>query len=62
MKYSNDIASRTLFMKSMNSWHISPDAPGRPRTLMPFAGSFADYAEICRSVASDGYRGFSLGR
>jgi cyclohexanone monooxygenase len=62
MEYSNTIASKTLFMKSMNSWHVSPDAPGRPRTLMPFAGSFADYAEVCRSVASDGYRGFTLGR
>ena len=60
--YANEIASRTMFMKAKNSWHVSPPAPGRQRALMPFAGSFADYAEICRNVASDGYRGFRLER
>jgi len=60
--HCNEIASRTMFMKTMNSWHISPELAGRPRTLMPFAGSFADYAETCRNSALDHYRGFRLER
>ncbi|GAA4107192.1 NAD(P)/FAD-dependent oxidoreductase [Aminobacter aganoensis] len=58
--HANEVASKTMFMTAKNSWHISPELPGRPRTLMPYAGGFADYTKICCDVAAANYCGFKL--
>jgi cation diffusion facilitator CzcD-associated flavoprotein CzcO len=56
----NAAAARTVFL-SCNSWYLGANVPGKPRVFMPYAASFARYAERCTEVAAKGYEGFVLG-
>ncbi len=56
----NAVASRTLFPQAA-SWYMGANIPGKPRVFLPYVGGFGRYAEICRAVAAEGYRGFNLG-
>jgi cyclohexanone monooxygenase len=58
VKRVNDIASGTIF-PSCNSWYLGANIPGKPRMFMPYVG-FPSYAQVCASVAADGYSGFRL--
>src|SRR5262245_10550031 len=55
----NDVASVTLFPHA-NSWYMGANVPGKPRVFMPYIGGFPRYDDICRDVAADDYRGFTL--
>ena len=52
-------ADATLLPMASSSWYLGANVPGKPRVFMPYAGGFAHYAEVCREVAANGYRGFT---
>jgi len=56
--YVNMVADLTLF-PTCNSWYLGSNIPGKRRVFMPLPG-FPLYAEQCKDVAADGYRGFEL--
>jgi cyclohexanone monooxygenase len=58
VQYVNSVAGFTLFT-TCNSWYLGANIPGKPRVFMPLFG-FNTYADLCRAVAADGYRGFAL--
>jgi cyclohexanone monooxygenase len=58
VKRVDDIANGTIF-PSCNSWYLGANIPGKPRMFMPYVG-FPSYAQVCASVAADGYAGFRL--
>ncbi|MGE0230808.1 MAG: flavin-containing monooxygenase [Flavobacteriaceae bacterium] len=55
----NKVAAGTLFPQT-KSWYMGANIPGKPRVFLPYVGGFGKYREICRDVASDGYRGFMI--
>ncbi|HKA94062.1 MAG TPA: NAD(P)/FAD-dependent oxidoreductase [Acidimicrobiia bacterium] len=55
----NEVASVTLFPHA-NSWYMGANVPGKPCVFMPYIGGFPRYDDICRDVAADDYRGFTL--
>ncbi len=57
----NQVADLTLFPHA-NSWYMGANVPGKPRVFMPYLGGFPRYDEVCRGVAADDYRGFTLTR
>ncbi|MFK0247792.1 flavin-containing monooxygenase [Amycolatopsis azurea] len=54
-------AGRTLYHHT-DSYYLGANIDGKARVFMPYAGGLDVYRRICDSVASDGYRGFSLSR
>lgn len=60
VQHVNDVADKTLYMKA-NSWFVGANIPGKPRVFMPYVGGCHNFRAICDDVASNGYRGFSLG-
>ena len=52
-------ANATLLPMASSSWYLGANVPGKPRVFMPYAGGFARYAEVCREVAANDYRGFA---
>ncbi len=56
----NAAAHRTLLPLASNSWYWGANVPGKPRVFLPYAGGMAHYADLCRDVVADGYRGFVL--
>ena len=55
-------AEATLLPMASSSWYLGANVPGKPRVFMPYAGGMAHYAEICRNVVANDYRGFILSR
>ncbi len=56
----NAAANRTLLPMASSSWYLGANVPGKPRVFLPYAGGMAHYADICRDVVKDDYRGFVL--
>ena len=56
----NELADATLYPVA-NSWYVGANIPGKPRVFMPYVGGCGPYRRECDEVATDGYRGFSLG-
>jgi cation diffusion facilitator CzcD-associated flavoprotein CzcO len=56
-----EVADRTLFTKTLHSWYLGANVPGKPRVFMPYIGGMAKYRRICDEVAEKGYEGFALG-
>ena len=52
-------ATKTLRSKA-KSWQIGANIPGKPAVFLPYAGGQNKYAQICKEIAEDGYRGFHL--
>lgn len=55
----NAVAAGTL-LPLANSWYMGANIPGKPRVFLPYAGGVGRYAEICREVAAEDYRGFNF--
>jgi cyclohexanone monooxygenase len=55
----NEAADLTLFPHA-DSWYMGANVPGKARVFMPYIGGFPRYDEVCRGVAADDYRGFTL--
>jgi cyclohexanone monooxygenase len=58
VQYVNTVAGFTLFT-TCNSWYLGANIPGKPRVFMPLFG-FHTYADACKGIAAEGYRGFTL--
>ncbi|MDT7953163.1 MAG: NAD(P)/FAD-dependent oxidoreductase [Acetobacteraceae bacterium] len=57
---TNRAAEATLLPMASSSWYLGANIPGKPRVFMPYAGGMAHYAAICREIAANGYRGFTI--
>jgi cation diffusion facilitator CzcD-associated flavoprotein CzcO len=55
------LADKSLMPKA-NTWYVGANVEGKPRNFSLYSGGFNKYREICESVTSDGYRGFSFER
>lgn len=53
------IGANSLLLTA-NSYAIGANVPGKPRRILPYAGSASVYRELCESIAAGGYRGFSV--
>jgi cation diffusion facilitator CzcD-associated flavoprotein CzcO len=53
--------ARPTLRYTCTSWYLGANVPGKPRVFMPYIGGFPRYAQQCREVAANGYRGFALG-
>jgi hypothetical protein len=60
MNHVNDEANKTLLPMAASSWYLGANVEGKPRAFLPYAGGMAHYAQLCRSIADDGYRSFTL--
>jgi cation diffusion facilitator CzcD-associated flavoprotein CzcO len=54
-----DVAAQSIFSHA-NSWYVGANVPGKPRTILPYAGGMNAYRSVCDDVVADGYRGFTL--
>ncbi|WP_276122451.1 flavin-containing monooxygenase [Pararhizobium qamdonense] len=54
----NRAANKTLLPMASSSWYLGANVPGKPRAFMPYAGGMAYYADLCKEIAGDDYRGF----
>jgi cation diffusion facilitator CzcD-associated flavoprotein CzcO len=55
----NEVANLTLYPQA-NSWYMGANVAGKPRVFLPYVGGVGAYREICKQVAADHYRGFTL--
>jgi cyclohexanone monooxygenase len=55
----NAVGASSL-LHSANSYAVGANVPGKPRRILPYAGSASAYRELCASIAADNYRGFTL--
>lgn len=55
----NAIGAGSL-LHTANSYAVGANVPGKPRCILPYAGSASSYRELCATIAADSYRGFSL--
>lgn len=56
----NEVASHTLYPTAA-SWYMGANVPGKPRVFMPYLGGVGAYRQLCDDVATNSYRGFTLG-
>jgi len=57
----NEVADTTLYPQA-NSWYLGANVPGKPRVFMPYVGGVGVYRQICETIATQGYEGFTLSR
>ncbi len=60
VQHVHDAGQATLFPET-DSWYVGANIPGKPRIFTPYIGGVALYAEECREVVANGYKGFALG-
>ncbi len=60
VQHVHDAGQETLFPQT-DSWYVGANIPGKPRVFTPYIGGVALYAEECREVVANGYKGFALG-
>jgi cation diffusion facilitator CzcD-associated flavoprotein CzcO len=59
----NQVAQGTMYTaESCNSWYLGANIAGKPRVFMPYVGGVGRYADRCREVVANGYKGFVLAR
>jgi cation diffusion facilitator CzcD-associated flavoprotein CzcO len=54
----DEVAHRTLYPRSPNSWFFGANTPGKPRVFMPYVGGVGTYRQIADDVAAKDYEGF----
>jgi cation diffusion facilitator CzcD-associated flavoprotein CzcO len=59
VEHVQEVATQSIFSKA-NSWYLGANVPGKPRTILPYAGGMSAYRKFCSDVVDDGYRGFTL--
>jgi cyclohexanone monooxygenase len=57
----DEVAAQTLYPKA-KSWYMGRNTPGKVEGFMPYAGGGNVYRNIVDEIASEGYRGFTLGK
>ena len=60
IEHVNEVAQRTLYPRSPNSWFFGANTPGKPRVFMPYVGGVGTYRQKADDVAAKDYEGFVL--
>jgi cation diffusion facilitator CzcD-associated flavoprotein CzcO len=60
-RHVQEAAAATLLDTMTESWFFGANTPGKPRSVMIYAGGAAAFRERCDAVAREGYRGFEFG-
>jgi hypothetical protein len=60
IEHVNEVAERTLYPRSPNSWFFGANTPGKPRVFMPYVGGVGTYRQKADDVAAKDYEGFVL--
>ncbi|MGY1593535.1 flavin-containing monooxygenase [Geodermatophilus sp. SYSU D00708] len=58
VEHVDEVAHRTLYPRSPNSWFFGANTPGKPRVFMPYVGGVGTYRQIADDVAAKDYEGF----
>jgi cation diffusion facilitator CzcD-associated flavoprotein CzcO len=58
VEHVDEVARRTLYPRSPNSWFFGANTPGKPRVFMPYVGGVGTYRQIADDVAAKDYEGF----
>jgi cyclohexanone monooxygenase len=58
-QHVSDIIQGTLW-ETADSWYVGANVPGKPRTILAYAGGFAAYDADCAEEARNGYPGFEF--
>lgn len=57
-EHVSDLASRTLYAHSRNSWFYGANVPGKPVVFMPYVGGVGNYHKRITELAAAGFTGF----
>jgi cation diffusion facilitator CzcD-associated flavoprotein CzcO len=60
VEHVNEVANRTLYPRSPNSWFFGANTPGKPRVFMPYIGGVGNYRQKADDVAAKDYEGFVI--
>lgn len=60
IEHVNDVAERTLYPRSPNSWFFGANTPGKPRVFMPYVGGVGNYRQKADEIAAHQYEGFRI--
>lgn len=56
-EHVSDLASKTLYAHSRNSWFYGANTPGKPVVFMPYVGGVGNYHKRITEVAAAGFEG-----
>jgi len=59
-QHVTQMAGKTLYAKSRNSWFHGANIPGKPVVFMPYVGGVGNYYKKITQAADNGYEGFRL--
>lgn len=59
VEHTAEIAEGTLYTEA-RSWYKGDNIPGKPSTMLMYAGGFDNHSEKCDEVADNGYEGYKL--
>jgi cyclohexanone monooxygenase len=58
--HTNEVAEGTLYTEA-SSWYKGDNIPGKPETMLMYAGGFDNHSKKCDEVAANGYEGYRFG-
>ncbi|MCB1714339.1 MAG: NAD(P)/FAD-dependent oxidoreductase [Candidatus Competibacteraceae bacterium] len=59
-QHVNEMANKTLYAYSKNTWFYGANTPGKPVVFMPYVGGVGNYYQRILKVAEDGYEGYAF--
>lgn len=59
-QHVNEMANKTLYAYSKNTWFYGANTPGKPVVFMPYVGGVGNYYKRILKVAEDGYEGYAF--
>lgn len=59
VKHTKKVAEGTLYTEA-KSWYKGDNIPGKPPTMLIYAGGFDNHSEKCDEIAANGYEGYKL--
>ncbi|MCU1545585.1 MAG: cyclohexanone monooxygenase [Homoserinimonas sp.] len=60
VQHVNELADKTLYRHSKNTWFYGANTPGKPVVFMPYVGGVGRYSQNISSIAAKNYEGFSI--
>jgi cation diffusion facilitator CzcD-associated flavoprotein CzcO len=57
VEHTNEIGEKTLYAEA-DSWYKGDNIPGKPKTMLMYAGGFDNHSEKCDEVAANDYEGY----
>ena len=58
--HAAETSARSLRVKDDKNWYLGTNIPGKPRATLVYQGGLGFYADRCREIAADDYRGFAF--